>query len=91
VKIPWRCRAGALACSFKEQPGAAVPHFFILGGETSVFNERLACASTDEHPVPQNITCMIATWYESIEEHIADWSLAQADKLLYKIEDIFEK
>jgi hypothetical protein len=34
---------------------------------------------------------MIATWYESIEEHIADWSLAQADKLLYKIEDIFEK
>ena len=29
--------------------------------------------------------------YKSIEENIADWNLAQADQLLYKIEDIFEK
>jgi hypothetical protein len=26
------CGAGALACSFKEQPGAAGLHFSILGG-----------------------------------------------------------
>ena len=29
--------------------------------------------------------------YKSIEENIADWNLAQADALLYKIEDIFDK
>ena len=29
--------------------------------------------------------------HKSIEENIADWNLAQADQLLYKIEDIFEK
>ncbi len=27
--------------------------------------------------------------YEDIQEQIADWHLAQADKLLYKMEDIF--
>jgi hypothetical protein len=27
---------------------------------------------------------------KSIAEEIADWNLAQADKLLYQIEDIFE-
>jgi hypothetical protein len=29
--------------------------------------------------------------YKSIEENIADWNLAQADQLLYKIEDEFDK
>jgi len=29
--------------------------------------------------------------HKSIEENIADWNLAQADRLLYKIEDVFEK
>ncbi len=29
--------------------------------------------------------------HKSIEENIADWNLAQADQLLYKMEDIFEK
>ncbi len=29
--------------------------------------------------------------YKSIEENIADWNLAQADLLLYKLEDIFDK
>ncbi len=29
--------------------------------------------------------------YKSIEENIADWNLAQADQLLYKIEDAFDK
>lgn len=29
--------------------------------------------------------------YKSIEENIADWNLAQADRLLYKIEDVFDK
>ncbi len=29
--------------------------------------------------------------HRSIEENIADWNLAQADKLLYKLEDIFEE
>ncbi len=29
--------------------------------------------------------------YRSIEENIADWNLAQADRLLYKLEDIFDK
>ena len=29
--------------------------------------------------------------YKSIEENIADWNLAQADALLYKLEDIFEQ
>jgi hypothetical protein len=29
--------------------------------------------------------------YKSIEENIADWNLAQADQLLYKSEDIFDK
>jgi plasmid stabilization system protein ParE len=29
--------------------------------------------------------------HKSIEGHIADWNLAQADRLLYKLEDIFEK
>ena len=28
--------------------------------------------------------------YKSIQENIADWKLAQADKLLYTIEDIFD-
>ncbi|HID30261.1 MAG TPA: hypothetical protein EYP19_09680 [Desulfobacterales bacterium] len=28
--------------------------------------------------------------YEGIEERIADWRLAKADRLLYQIEDIFE-
>jgi hypothetical protein len=29
--------------------------------------------------------------HKSIEENLADWNLAQADKLLYKVEDIFEE
>jgi len=29
--------------------------------------------------------------HKSIEENIADWNLAQADRLLYKIEDVFDK
>lgn len=29
--------------------------------------------------------------HKSITENIADWNLAQADRLLYKMEDIFEK
>jgi len=29
--------------------------------------------------------------HKSIEENIADWNLAQADQLLYKIEDVFDK
>ena len=29
--------------------------------------------------------------YKSIEENIADWNLARADQLLYKLEDIFDK
>ena len=29
--------------------------------------------------------------YEDIEEHIGDWHLAKADRLLYKIEDIFDE
>jgi hypothetical protein len=29
--------------------------------------------------------------HKSIEENIADWNLAQADVLLYKLEDIFDK
>jgi len=29
--------------------------------------------------------------YKNIEENIADWNLAQADQLLYKIEDVFDK
>lgn len=28
--------------------------------------------------------------YEDIQEHVADWHLAQVDKLLYKMEDIFD-
>ena len=29
--------------------------------------------------------------HKNIEENIADWNLAQADQLLYKIEDVFDK
>jgi hypothetical protein len=29
--------------------------------------------------------------HKSIEENIADWNLAQADRLLYKLEDVFDK
>lgn len=29
-------------------------------------------------------------FHKSIEKDIADWNLAQADKLLYKLEDIFD-
>ena len=29
--------------------------------------------------------------HKNIEESIADWNLAQADQLLYKIEDVFDK
>jgi len=29
--------------------------------------------------------------HKSIEGYIADWNLAQADRLLYKLEDVFEK
>ena len=29
--------------------------------------------------------------HKSIEENIADWNLAEADRLLYKIEDAFDK
>jgi hypothetical protein len=29
--------------------------------------------------------------HKGIEELLADWNLAQADKLLYKLEDIFEE
>ena len=29
--------------------------------------------------------------HKNIEESIADWNLAQADRLLYKIEDAFDK
>lgn len=28
--------------------------------------------------------------HKSIEEHLADWKLAQADRLLYQVEDIFD-
>lgn len=28
--------------------------------------------------------------YEDIEDHIADWHLSKADRLLYEIEDIFD-
>jgi hypothetical protein len=33
----------------------------------------------------------LQTLHKSIEEHIANWNLSQADKLLYKIEDIFDE
>lgn len=33
----------------------------------------------------------INTLYQKIQEHIADWKLAEADKLLYSIEDIFDE
>ncbi len=33
----------------------------------------------------------LQTLHKSIEEDIANWNLAQADKLLYKIEDIFDE
>ncbi len=33
----------------------------------------------------------LRTLHKSIEENIADWDLAQADRLLYKIEDAFDK
>jgi len=29
--------------------------------------------------------------YSNIQEHIANWNLSEADKLLYRIEDIFEE
>ena len=29
--------------------------------------------------------------HKSVEENIADWNLAQADRLLYKLEDEFDK
>jgi hypothetical protein len=29
--------------------------------------------------------------YKGIEENIADWNLAQADGLLYKLEDLFDR
>ena len=29
-------------------------------------------------------------FYEEIEGHIADWQLSQADRLLYRIEDVFD-
>ena len=29
--------------------------------------------------------------HKNIEENIADWNLAQADRLLYEMEDIFDK
>ncbi len=29
--------------------------------------------------------------HKSIEQNIADWNLAQADRILYKLEDIFDK
>lgn len=29
--------------------------------------------------------------YEEIEDHVADWQLSKADRLLYKIEDIFDE
>ena len=33
----------------------------------------------------------INTLYQKIQENIADWKLAEADKLLYSIEDIFDE
>ena len=33
----------------------------------------------------------LRTLYKSIEGNIADWNLAEADRLLYKIEDTFDK
>jgi hypothetical protein len=33
----------------------------------------------------------LRTLYKSIEEQIADWNLVQADRLLYKSEDIFDQ
>jgi len=29
--------------------------------------------------------------YEQIEEHVADWQLSKADRLLYEVEDIFDE
>lgn len=29
--------------------------------------------------------------YKNIQENIADWNLAQADKFLYRIEDVFDE
>jgi hypothetical protein len=33
----------------------------------------------------------LRTLHKSIEEYIADWNLAQADRLLYQLEDAFDK
>ena len=33
----------------------------------------------------------LLTTHKGIQENIADWNLAQADRLLYKIEDAFDK
>jgi hypothetical protein len=33
----------------------------------------------------------LRNFHKGIEENIADWNLAQADDLLYKLEDIFDK
>lgn len=29
--------------------------------------------------------------YQEVESHIADWNLAEADKVLYRIEDVFDQ
>jgi hypothetical protein len=29
--------------------------------------------------------------HKEVEEHIADWDLAKADKTLYQIEDVFDQ
>jgi hypothetical protein len=74
---------------FNPDPAARNPSLYAIAGQV----DKLLYTSdgTPFRDVLLRHKENLQNLHKGIEEHVADWNLAQADQLLYKIEDAFDK
>lgn len=65
------------------------PSLFDLVGQLSQIPTR--CEGSQLSKVFSRHREKLRDLHERIREHIADWKLAQADRLLYEMEDVFDE
>ena len=65
------------------------PSLYELAGQIDKLLYRLDGTSIREALIPHKDN--LKNIYNTIQEHIANWDLSEADKFLYRIEDIFGK
>jgi hypothetical protein len=67
---------------------ASNPSLYELAGQLDQLLQRVEGTTLGEVLLRHREPLVKA--YKNIEENIADWKLAQADRLLYEIEDVFD-